>query len=390
MPLTVLQIQNAKPQAKAYGLPDGGGLSLWIKPDGGKYWHFRYRINGKQPRVSFGVYPVISLQLARERAAEARTMVAKGIDLSEKRKTDKRADAESRSNTFESIANEWHAHRVGRWAPASAQKARTYLDKDLIPAFRSKPIDAILRTELVAAITKIEKRGALNVAKKCRQWLNQIFRFALAKGVLQYNPATDLDVVAAHAPATKHHPFIPLSKLPDLLEKLRNHAAANVLTRSAIHLLLLTGVRPGELRAAPWEEFNLETAVWIIPAARMKMRRPHVVPLPVQAVAVLTMLHTLTGRNDLVFAGRNDPNRPMSENTVNKCLSDLGFKGQQTGHGFRHLISTELNNRGYHKDWVERQLAHGDSNEMRDTYNHAAYLDQRRTMMQEWADLIAI
>ncbi|RON42967.1 tyrosine-type recombinase/integrase [Pseudomonas frederiksbergensis] len=387
MPLTVLQIQNAKPQIKPYGLPDGGGLSLWIKPDGGKYWHFRYRINGKQPRISFGVYPVVSLQLARERAAEARTMVAKGIDLSEKRKTDKRADATSRSNTFESIANEWHAHRAGRWASASALKARAYLDKDLIPTLRNKPIDAIQRTELVATISKIEKRGALNVAKKCRQWLNQIFRYALAKGLLNYNPATDLDVVAAHAPATKHHPFIPFTELPNLLRKLDESTAANLLTKSAIHLLLLTAARPGELRAAPWGEFDLDRGVWTIPAKRMKMRRAHAIPLPTQAVSILRVLQGLTGCNELVFAGRNDPDRPMSENTVNKCLSDLGFKGQQTGHGFRHLVSTELNNRGFNRDWIERQLAHGDANEIRDTYNHATYLDQRRSMMQEWADL---
>lgn len=388
MALTALQIQNAKPKEKPYGLTDGNGLSLWIKPDGGKYWHFRYRLNGLQPRISLGVYPAVSLQLARERASEARSLVTRGIDPSEQRKAIKRQNEAARSNTFEAIANEWYAHRLGRWAPASALKARSYLDKDLIPALGSKPITSIERTELVATLARIEKRGAFNVARKCRHWLNQIFRFALAKGLLKYNPATDLDVVAAHTPPSKSHPHIQFSELPNLLEKLENHKAANLLTRSAIYLLALTAVRPSELRNAPWSEFDLDTGLWTIPAARMKMRRPHLVPLPRQAVAILRELEKATGQYQLVFAGRNDPQKPMSENTINKCLADIGYKGKQTGHGFRHLLSTELNNQNYNKDWIERQLAHGDPDEMRGTYNHASYIKQRRKMMQEWANQI--
>lgn len=194
-------------------------------------------------------------------------------------------------------------------------------------------------------------------------------------------------MVAAHAPDTRHHPHVSIAELPELLRKV-DSARTNVLTRSAIRLLVLTGVRPGELRAAPWSEFDLDAATWSIPKERMKARRPHLVPLPTQAVDILRELHQITGHHELVFSGRNSSTRPMSENTINKALAEAGYKGRQTGHGFRHLLSTELNSRGYNRDWIERQLAHGDADEMRDTYNHAQYLDQRRQMMQSWANEI--
>jgi len=262
-----------------------------------------------------------------------------------------------------------------------------YLESDLLPALGHRPAQAITRPELVALIRKIESRGAHNVAKKTRQWLSQIFRFGLAQGAVEANPATDLDVIAAHAPATRHHPHVTFAELPELLGKIEA-AKINTLTRQAIRLLVLTAVRPGELRAAPWAEFDLDAATWTIPKERMKARRDHQVPLPRQAVAILRELQEITGRYPLVFAGRNSTNRPMSENTVNKALADVGYKGRQTGHGFRHLLSTELNGRGYNRDWIERQLAHGDDDEIRDTYNHATYLEQRREMMQAWADSI--
>jgi integrase len=178
-----------------------------------------------------------------------------------------------------------------------------------------------------------------------------------------------------------------MSELPGLLAKC-DSANINLLTRSAIRLLVLTAVRPGELRTAPWTEFDLDAATWTIPKERMKARRPHVVPLPEQAVALLRQLQPITGKYPLVFAGQQNPDRPMSENTINKALRVMGYENRQTGHGFRHLISTELNGRGYNKDWIERQLAHGDSDGIRDTYNHANYLEQRRGMMQSWADSI--
>ena len=194
-------------------------------------------------------------------------------------------------------------------------------------------------------------------------------------------------MVAAIAPRTKNHPHVPLSEIPALLAKL-DASKCDITTRLAVRLLLLTGVRPGELRHAPWEEFDMESATWTIPAVRMKARRAHVVPLPRQAVATLQELNDITGNYPIVFPGRNNRERPQSENTVNKALHQIGYEGRQTGHGFRHLLSTELNSRGYNRDWIERQLAHGDQDEIRDTYNHANYLEQRRQMMQAWADSI--
>ncbi|MEO6967479.1 MAG: site-specific integrase [Rhodanobacteraceae bacterium] len=225
------------------------------------------------------------------------------------------------------------------------------------------------------------------MAKKVRQWLLQIFRYAIAKGVIEHNPATDLDVVAAHAPAAKPYAHLPINELPAFLRAV-GYPKNNMLLRHATRLLLLTAARPGTLRAAPWSEFDLDAALWTIPAERMKMRRGHVVPLPKQAVTILRDLHRLTGTYKLVFAGRNDPDVPMSDAALNNLYHRLGFKGRQTSHGFRHLISTALNERGYNRDWIERQLAHGDADEIRDIYNRAQYVEQRRKMMQDWADYL--
>lgn len=386
MPLTDSAIKTAKPKEKPYKLSDAHGLYLEITPNGSKLWRLKYRVAGKEKKLSFGAYPAVGLQQARKKRDEARQLLAEGKDPSAERQAEKEAQ-QSNGLTFETLAREWHAYRAPRWAKSTADKTAAYLESDLLPALGNRPVKAITRPELVELIRRIEDRGAHNVAKKCRQWLSQIFRFGLAKGSVDSNPATDLDVVAAHAPATRHHPHVTFAELPELLGKV-DTAKINVLTRHAIRLLVLTGVRPGELRAAPWAEFDLDAAVWTIPKERMKARRPHIVPLPHQAVAILRELQEITGRYELVFAGRNSSARPMSENTVNKALSDAGYKGRQTGHGFRHLLSTELNSRGYNRDWIERQLAHGDQDEIRDTYNHATYLEQRRDMMQAWADSI--
>lgn len=386
MPLSDSAIRTAKPREKLYRLADANGLCLEVTPTGSKLWRYRYRFNGKAKMLALGVYPAVTLQKARHLRDAARQLLADGKDPSAERKAEQEAQ-QSEGLTFEALAREWHAYRAPRWAKSTADKTAAYLESDLLPALGNRPVKAITRPELVELIRRIEDRGAHNVAKKCRQWLSQIFRYGLAKGSVDSNPATDLDVVAAYAPATRHHPHVTFAELPELLGKI-DAAKINVLTRHAIRLLVLTGVRPGELRAAPWAEFDLDAAVWTIPKERMKARRPHIVPLPRQAVVILRELQEITGRYELVFAGRNSSARPMSENTVNKALSDAGYKGRQTGHGFRHLLSTELNSRGYNRDWIERQLAHGDQDEIRDTYNHATYLEQRRDMMQAWADSV--
>lgn len=385
MALTDTGLRQAKPKDKPYKLSDSQGLYLEVRPNGSKLWRLKYRLAGKEKLYAIGAYPAISLAEARTERDKARKLLVTGADPVHHRKEQVRQKAAVAENTFKVLATEWQDYNAPRWAKSTAYKAALYLNNDLIPSLGKRPVANITRPELVEFLRRIESRSTFDVAKKCRQWLNQIFRFGLAKGVLSSNPATDLDVVAAVAPKVQHHAFVSAIELPALLGSLSS-VRAHVLTKSAIRLLMLTAVRPGELRNAPWSEFDLDNALWAIPAERMKMRRPHLVPLPKQAVAVLRELQPLTGHFDLVFAGRNDPKRPMSENTINKCLADMGYKGRQTGHGFRHMLSTELNGRGYNKDWIERQLAHGDSDEIRATYNHAHYLEQRRDMMQWWAD----
>ena len=385
MPLSDTTIRTAKPKDKLYRLTDANGLCLEVTPTGSKLWRYRYRFNGSAKMLALGAYPAVTLLKARQLRDGARQLLIEGIDPGEQKKTAKQAQRVE-GLTFETLAREWFAYNAPRWAESTTYKAKLYLENDLIPGIGSRPVKAITRPDLVELVRKVEARGTLNAAGKIRQWLHQIFRYGLAKGVVDANPATDLSVVAAPPKAARHHPHVTFAELPEMLAK---SEAANIhsLTRHAIRLLTLTAVRPGELRQAPWAEFDLERATWTIPAERMKARRPHIVPLPRQAVAILRLLQEITGRYALVFAGAN-PERPMSENTVNKALRMMGYEGKQTGHGFRHLLSTELNGRGYNKDWIERQLAHGDSDEIRGTYNHAAYVEQRRTMMQAWADSI--
>lgn len=384
MALTDTAARTAKPRDKLYRLTDSLGLCLEVTTAGGKLWRFRYRFAGKAKMVGLGAYPSVTLAQARERRDEARRQLAQGLDPSAHKKEAKAAAA-AQLLTFEGLAREWYRYNVPRWAPATAAKVLQYLEADILPVIGQRPVGEVTRPELVDLVRRVEKREAFNVAAKVRQWLSQIFRFGLAKGVVTINPATDLDVVAAHAPRTRHHPHVTEAELPQLLKDL-DAARCDITTRLAVRLLLLTGVRPGELRMAPWAEFDLKGQTWTIPAARMKARRPHIVPLPRQAVVLLRQLHEITGTYALAFPGRNNRERPMSENTVNKVLAVMGYEGRQTGHGFRHLLSTSLNSRGYNRDWIERQLAHGDQDAIRDTYNHANYLEQRREMMQAWAN----
>ncbi len=386
MPLSDTTIRAAKPTEKLYRLTDANGLCLEVTPTGSKLWRYRYRFNGKAKMLALGAYPTITLLKARQRRDEARQQLIDGVDPGEQKKASRQAQ-KVEGLTFETMAREWFAYNAPRWAESTTYKAKLYLENDLIPGIGARPLKAITRPELVELVRKVEARGTLNAAGKIRQWLHQIFRYALAIGAVDANPATDLNVVAAPTKAARHHPHVTFAELPELLGKI-DTTNINILTRCAVRLLTLTAVRPGELRAAPWSEFDLDAALWTIPKERMKARRPHVVPLPRQAVTILRQLEEITGHYPLVFAGQQNPERPMSENTVNKALRLMGYECRQTGHGFRHLLSTELNGRGYNKDWIERQLAHGDSDEIRGTYNHADYLPQRREMMQAWADSI--
>lgn len=402
MPLTDTAVRQAKPQEKDYSLNDSDGLSLFVSTKGAKSWHFRFTWHGKQPRISFGTYPALSLRDARDLRDEARTLVAKGIDPRAERREEKHAAGVSADNTFEAVAERWYAFKRPRLTSAtkgSAEQSRLYLDKDLIPALGKLPISSIKRSDVLAAVRRVEKRGALHVAEKCRTWLRQIFSYAIAEGLIEANPATDLEVVAAVQPPVKHNPILRGDKeIKEFLLKLRDFSGS-LFTKHAIRLLLLTGVRTGELRAAAPGQFDLGAALWSVPPEGVKQLRsrvrtegdvipPYLVPLSRQAVEVVGELKTMTGRCRLLFTGRNDPSKMMSENTINNAIKKMGYAGRLTGHGIRGTLSTALNEKGYNVDWIEAQLSHAGDNKVRGSYNHAEYVEQRRGMMQDWADYL--
>ncbi|MGB0219182.1 MAG: tyrosine-type recombinase/integrase [Sinimarinibacterium flocculans] len=388
MALKDIAVRNAKPAERPYKMADGGGLYLLVNPNGSKWWRLKYRYGGKEKLLALGVYPEVSLSDARTERDKARHLLRiEHIDPGSVRKTRKREAKSRTENSFAALAEAWFENKKAGWSESSATKARQYLDSDLIPALGTRPIAEIRRPELVDVLRRLEKRGAYDAARKCRGWLSNIFRYALVAGVIESNPATDLDVIAAQVPQRKHHPHIALAELPGLLKAMDAFGGSPEVL-SALRMLMLTAVRPGEVRGATWDEFDLDAAIWSIPAERMKMRRPHIVPLPSQAVEIVRAMKMLTGKCALVFPSPQKPRVAMSENTMNKALAVMGYKGRQTGHGFRHLISTALNERGYNSDWIERQLAHGDENKIRAVYDKAEYLDQRCQMMQEWADYL--
>ncbi|MEF9901490.1 MAG: integrase arm-type DNA-binding domain-containing protein [Pseudomonas sp.] len=396
MPITDTAARQAKPKEKPYTLKDGDGLFLYIAEGGTKSWHFRFSWHGKQARISLGTYPEIGLRDARERRDEARSLVAKGIDPRTERRQAKAEAAVHQENTFEAVANRWHEFKLPRWSAArkgAAVQARFYLDKDLIPELGKTPIAQVKRGDVLAAMRRVERRGALNSARKCRSWLNEIFRYGMAEGLLDMNPAADLDIVAQPEPPVQHNPYLRRDELKEFLIVLRDFKCAEYV-RSAVRLLLLTGVRTIELRSATVDQFDFEDGLWSIPAGIVKQLQkrvrtksgeipPYLVPLSRQAVEEAKRVHQLTGRYRLLIAGRNDPRKPISDGTVNSAVSRMGYKGRLTGHGIRGTISTALNEMGYNEKWIDAQLSH-----IGDSYNHAELVEQRRVMMQEWADYL--
>ena len=384
MPLTVLQVKNAAPREKDYGLADGGGLFLWVRAGGSKSWRFRFRLDGKQSHISLGTIQKVSLAQARQLAAEARQLVAQGRHPGLERKTARAQAAISRATTFRALALEWHAHKSQLWSEGYATDVMEAFELDIFPTLGGLPLIEIRPLQWLEVFRRIESRGALEKLRKTRQRCQEVYRYAIATGRAEYNPIADIGG-ALRTPVTRHYPFLPIAEIPELLRAIQACAASDTV-KIAARLLILTGVRTAELRCAPWAEFDLDAALWEIPAERMKARRPHLVPLSRQAVTALRELQRITGGYTLAFPGRTDPARPMSEAAVNQLLKRSGYEGRATGHGFRHTLSTTLHERGYPSDWVETQLAHADKNTIRGTYNHATYLESRRDMLQWYAD----
>jgi integrase len=384
MKLTARQIDAAKPKEKAYKLADGGGMYLEVFPNGTKSWRLKYRVAGKEKRVVFGLYPSVSLAEARSKRDEAKRVLAAGGDPGEAKQVEKQAKAMAVSNSFERLAMEWHEHKRQNWSQGYADDILEYLRKDIFPHIGRKAITEIKPVDMLAVLRKMEHRGVLDKLKKTRQACRQIFTYAVITGRAENNPVVDL-ASALKAPKQKHFPHLLADQIPGFLLALNDYSGSLV-TRNATRLLMLTGLRTIELRASEWVDIDFEKSVWNIPAERMKMRRPHIVPISNQVKELLEEIHQLTGRGKYVFPGRNDAGKPMSEASINQVIKRIGYAGKATGHGFRHTMSTILHEQGYNTAWIETQLAHVDKNSIRGTYNHAQYLDGRREMLQWYAD----
>jgi integrase len=388
MLLSDTAIRKTKPRSTPFKLFDERGLFLLITPAGGRWWRFRYRYDGKHKTLSLGVYPDVGLKTARERRDEARRLLANGVDPGEQRKAVKAAKSESVENSFEAIAREWFAKFSPNWAKGHSDKIIRRLERDIFPWLGAKTIGDIMPPEVLSALRRIESRGAIETAHRAQQNCSQVFRYAVATGRAQRDPTADLRGALSPVRERHHASITEPKKVGELMRAIAGYQGS-VITKCALQLAPLTFVRPGELRRAEWSEFDLERAEWRIPAARMKSRAQHIVPLSTQALAVLREILPLTGHRNFVFTGARTNGRSMSENTVNAALRRLGYsRDEMTGHGFRSMASTLLNEQGWHRDAIERQLAHSERNSVRAAYNYAEHLPERRKMMQAWADYL--
>lgn len=404
MAISELAVRKVNATGKTFTLADYDGLFLNVSPQGSKTWHFRYYWEGQQKRMSFGIYPAIGLQEARCLRDDARALLAKGINPRVHRKQKRQAVRLASENDFKTVYLLWFEHRklelkAGRQSTLS--QIERIFGNDVLPRLGATSIFEIHRTDLLEVLARIEARGALSIAEKVRTWFNQLFRFALVKiSGLTVNPASDLDVVALPKPPVANNPFLRLTQLPHFLHKLRAYGGATT-TQLGIRLLLLAGVRTGELRLAKPDQFDLERGLWIIPSEVVKqlqndMRKqrkraqdipPYIVPLSIQAIQIVRyLLAEIKPAQTYLLAHRSDLKKRISENTLNQALKRMGYDELLTGHGIRATISTALNEIGYPKIWVDAQLSHCDPNKVSATYNHALHVEPRRHMMQDWAD----
>lgn len=388
MPLKDVTIRNVKPKERAYKLADEKGLFLFVKPNGSKSWRFKYRFAGKEKLLSIGLYPEVSLAYAQDARDKARKLLIEKIDPALTKQASKRAAKLTAENSFESIAREWFIKHSSKWTPSHGERIIRRLEKDIFPWLGRRPIIEMTAEELLNTLRRIESRGAIETAHRARQNCGQVFRYAIATGRAEQD--VTLGLRGALPPAKKRHhaSIIKPQAIGELLRAISDYQGYFV-TKCALRLAPLVFVRPVELRKAEWFEFNFEVSEWRIPAEKMKMRVTHIVPLSKQAISILEELRPLTGDGKYVFPGIRSPKRPMSENTVLAALRRLGYsKAEMTGHGFRSMAATLLNEQGWNRDAIERQLAHAERNNVSAAYNYAEYLPERRKMMQHWANYL--
>ena len=388
MALTATAVKNAKPRAKQYKMADGGGLFLLVTPKGGKWWRYKYRFNKKEKLLALGTYPDVSLKDVRDLHEKSRKLLAKGIDPSEAKKAAKAIGVEQAENSFQAVAIEWITKFSPNWSPDHAKRITCRMESDIFPWLGSLPINQIGSSEILKTLRRIESRGALDTAHRAMQNCGQVFRYAVASGKAERDPTADLRGALPPVRAKHHASITDPSAVGGLMRAIDSYEGYFV-TKCALRLAPLLFVRPGELRQAEWDEINLDKSEWRIPAEKMKAGEQHIVPLSQQAINILTDLQPLTGPNGYIFPGIRSRSRPMSENTINAALRRLVYtKGEMTGHGFRSMARTLLNEQGWHHDAIERQLAHAERNNVRAAYNFAEHLPERRKMMQGWAEYL--
>lgn len=387
MALTDTAIRNAKPREKPVKLFDERGLYLEVSPSGGKWWRLKYRFNGKENRLSLGVYPDVNLKDARNRREDARKLLANGVDPSENRKVQKSASSDRAANSFEVVAREWFAKHSSNWAVTHASKIIQRLEKDVFPWLGGKPIAEVTAPVLLSMLRRIESRGALDTAHRAQQNCGQIFRYGIATGRCERDPASDLR--GALAPAKQEH-FASITEPAAVGELLRaiDGFRGTLVVQCALRLAPLFFVRPGELRHAEWQQFDFQKGEWRYVVS--KTRSEHLVPLAAQALVILHDLRPLTGHGKYVFPGR-DPKKPMSDAAVNAALRRMGYdtKTEITGHGFRAMARTILHQElGVKPEVIEHQLAHRVPDALGTAYNRTKFLKERQVMMQQWADYL--
>lgn len=388
MPLNEFTIKHAKATNKAYKLTDEKGLFLLVHPNGSKYWRYKYYFAKKEKLLALGVYPDISLKVARDKRDEARRLLDDNIDPGMAKRTSKYSMILNAENTFEAIAREWHLKFSSTWTPDHSKRVITRMENDIFPWLGKRPIADITAPDLLAALRRVEQRGAIEAAHRILQNCGKIFRYAIATSRAQRDIAADLRG-ALPLVIRGHHPTMTDPKeIRRLLLSIDGYQGYFI-SKCALRLAPLLFVRPGELRHAEWAEVNFATREWRIPAEKMKMREMHIVPLSTQAIEILEELKPLTGERKYLFPGIRSPNRPISENTLNAALRRMGYKTDEiTPHSFRSIASSLLNEQGWNRDAIERQLAHGERNKVRAVYNYAEYLPERHRMMQHWSDYL--
>lgn len=381
--LTVKQIEAAKPTDKSYRLADSGGLFLFVPPSGKKVWRMRYRFEGKEKTLVIGPYPEIPLTEARAKQSEEKMKLLAGVDPAEQKQAIKKKEKEELADTFGDIFREWHTHKSKVWSKGYADEMMSMFTDDILPIIGHLKMDDVEPMVLLKVIRLFEDRGAMERADKARRRCGEVFSYAIVTGRARYNPSRDL-AGAMRGYRKKNYPFLPMHRIHEFQGAL-NAYGGWIVTKIATQILHYTAMRTIELRSLAWAGIDYENRLISVDPEVMKGRKLHVIPMSEQVIELFRFLQNITGQYELCFPGRNDRKKPISENAILGVIRNIGYEGQTSGHGFRHQFSTVLNEKHWNSDAIEMQLAHV-SGGTRSVYNHAAYLDTRREMMQFWAD----